>query len=179
MNPEALLWAKIRSGGPFQTAVGSPAPASMRRLVAANGEAVWLLADDFAAGHDVLAEHGLSRHSSETPNESARVLACCLRCCWPPSQTSPWPGTSAPVNAVASVYAQLKGIDDPKIARKRMTAALRGLVSGCWVLMDDERDSVRLGPFVGAWSDGQVAHLRRICDNMPTPTSTEGSVQNG
>lgn len=171
VNPEALIWAKIRSGGPLQAAVGSPMPTSVRRLVTPSGEAVWLLPNDLASGHDILAEHGLSRRSSDTPNESARVLACCLRCCWPSSQTSLWPGVPAPIDAVASVYARLKDIDDLTVARSRMTAALRQLVTGFWVLMDNEGDSVRLGPFVGTWGDGQVARLRRICDNMPAPTS--------
>jgi hypothetical protein len=79
----AVLWAKVRAAGPQRVAPGGAAPAGMRRLVEADAQAVWLLPNlPDGARPTVLDELGLAGMSIEQPNDTARVLAGCLRCCW-------------------------------------------------------------------------------------------------
>jgi hypothetical protein len=43
----------------------------------------------------------------EYPNETSRLLAAALRCCWADVQASPWPGQPATVREVLDVVDQL------------------------------------------------------------------------
>jgi hypothetical protein len=79
----ALWWARARAEGPLRVTSATRVPAGMLRLVERGGERCWLLPrppDDVTPA--VLPELRMQVLPVEYPNETSRVLAAALRCCW-------------------------------------------------------------------------------------------------
>jgi len=164
----AAWWARVRSAGPQRASAGSPSPAGMRRLVEADARAVWFLPDvPSGAGPEVLAEYRQEAAPLQDAAGTLRVLAACLRCCWPDPGTEPWPGRPAELSAVDRVLQQLTPGRD-RIGRQRLlSGGLRRLEAACWVLRDASR--VRLGPRVAAWGPLEMSTVRELWRMIPGP----------
>ncbi|MFN8077674.1 MAG: hypothetical protein U0Q15_19950 [Kineosporiaceae bacterium] len=170
----ALWWARLRSGGPQQVAPGVPSPGAaggVRRLVEPDGGAIWLVpVVPETSGPAVLAELGLPALTAEQPNDTARVLAAVLRCCWPDPAAALWPGVPASFAAVASV---LRGMvdRDPAAFHRACVGAIRRLDVARWVLWDESARVVRLGPRVAQWTPADLTVLRQLYRAMPAPAA--------
>lgn len=92
------------------------------------------------------------------------TLAVCLRCCWPEPDSDPLPGRVVDVRDVLTVAAAA-GID----LRWAKAALHHDLPAAGLVAIDNtsEGSTVRLGPALAAWPDGQWALLRRSHDRLP------------
>jgi hypothetical protein len=121
----ALWWARSRAAGPLRVPSATRTPTGMLRLMERGGEHCWLLPsppDDVTPA--VLRELRIQALPVEHPNETSRVLAAALRCCWIDTQAGPWPGQPATVRDVLDVVDQLmpgRGAEVP-----RRAAAERG-----------------------------------------------------
>jgi hypothetical protein len=141
----------------------------MLRLVEPDASGVWLLpAVPDSAGPAVLDELGLAGHVLEHPNDTARVLAACLRCCWTDPAGPLWPGAAAGWAQVASVFTAITSRDET-VSHPALLAAVRRLVRSGWLLWDEEARAIRLGPRVAAWNQAQVSALRELWRSMPAP----------
>ena len=83
----------------------------------------------------VLAEMGLPGPLLEQPNDTARMLAAVLRCCWEDPLTPVWPGVSAGSGPVLAVFREVTGPRDDAAHRRAAVAALRRLGRG-WARWD-------------------------------------------
>ena len=165
MSPEetALAWARARSGGPLRSQPGAPVPAGMIRLADPDGSAAWLVPQvPESADARVLAELGLTGPLLEQPNDTARMLAACLRCCWADPLQPPWPGQPAASADVLAVFGDLTGPRDEAAHRRSAVAALRRLDQAGWVLRDEPPDAIRLGPRVALWTTSDLSVLRQL-----------------
>ncbi|ONI91738.1 hypothetical protein ALI22I_07680 [Saccharothrix sp. ALI-22-I] len=171
----ALWWARVRAAGPQRVTSGDAFPAGMLRLVEPDVTAVWLLpAVPEGAGPGVTEELGLPLLAVEQPNDTARVLAACLRCCWVEPTGPMWPGAPASRDAVASVFTKITNRDE--IASHRaMIAAIRRLAAAGWVLWDEPGQTVRLGPRVAAWGSADSSALRELWRLLPPATGAPSS----
>jgi hypothetical protein len=172
MTPLALWMARARSAGPQQVPAGTPAAAGLLRLVEPDATTVWLLADQAAtAGPGLLDELGLAGPGVEQPNDTARVLAAVVKCCWSDPTGPIWPGRRVDWPAVTSVFRAFADRDEGAF-RRAAIAAVRRLHGAGWVLWDETGQQVRLGPRVATWSPGDLTVLREVCRQMPAPTAT-------
>ena len=76
----ALWWARVRAGGPQLVEPGDPFPAGMARLAEPGVTGIWLLPilpDGARPG--MTDELGIPPLAVDQPNDTARVLAACLR----------------------------------------------------------------------------------------------------
>ena len=92
----ALWWARVRCGRPQLVEAGGPFPAGMARLAEPGVTGVWLLPvlpDGARPG--MTDELGIPPVAVDQPNDTARVLAACLRCCSPELSAPVWPGAPA------------------------------------------------------------------------------------
>lgn len=166
----AAWWARNRAAGPQPTEPGRPAPAGTRRLVEADASAVWLLPNlPDGARPTVLDELGLPAPALEHPNDTARVLACCLRCCWIEPAGPVWPGTGARWEQVHSVFRAITDHRDEAAGTRAVTAGVRRLAATGWLRWDEATRTVRLGPRVATWSEPEVSTLRELWRAMPAP----------
>lgn len=166
----ALWWARARAEGPLRMPSATRTPAGMLRLVERGGEHCWLLPrppDDVTPA--VLRELGMQALAVEFPNETRRVLAAALRCCWPDAQTSPWPGQLATVREVLDVFDQLAPGRGEEAVHRLGTAALRRLHASRWLDVDNEARRVGLGPRVATWPDQDLPALRELRGELPSP----------
>jgi hypothetical protein len=173
-GPEAtaLAWARARSAGPLPSRPGAGVPAGMIRLAEPDGSGAWLVPQvPESADARVLAELGLAGPLLEQPNETARMLAACLRCCWADPLTPPWPGRPAASADVLAVFREVTGPRDDAAHRRSAVAALRRLHQAGWVLRDEPAGTVRLGPRVALWSTSDLSTLRQLWRSMPDPDS--------
>jgi hypothetical protein len=171
----ALAWARARAGGPLRVPAGTPAPAGMLRLPEPSGDGAWLVPQvPETADTRVLAELGLAGPLLEQPNDTARLLAAVLRCCWEDPLAAIWPGTSAGSAAVLAVFGELTGPRDEMAHRRSAVAALRRLDQAGWLLWDETGDTIRLGPRVALWSGSELTTLRQLWRSMPEPASLPG-----
>ncbi|HEY1917304.1 MAG TPA: hypothetical protein VGH27_17200 [Streptosporangiaceae bacterium] len=171
MNAEeaALWWARIRAAGPQLVSAGTATPPGLIRLAEPGSEKIWLLPFfPYGSGPAVLDELDLPRPVLEHPNDSARVLAACLRCCWPDPAGPLWPGASAPFARVAATFEAITGRGDT-VARPALVAALRRLSGSGWLLWDDQARTVRLGPRVATWAPAELSTLRELWRSIPAP----------
>jgi len=170
----ALWWARVRAEGPLRVPPATEAGAGLTRLLEPDGSAVWLLAvPPEAAGGGALAELGLSGPLVEQPNDTARLLAAVVRCCWTDPHASPWPGSPAGWGCVLAVFRAYADRDEAAFTRAA-TAAVRRLHGSGWVLWDERARRVRFGPRVAAWSPADLTVLREMCRQMPEPTADRG-----
>lgn len=175
MSPEetALAWARARSGGPLRSQPGAPVPAGMIRLAEPDGfdgPAAWLVPQvPESADARVLAELGLAGPLLEQPNDTARMLAACLRCCWADPLQPPWPGRPAGSADVLAVFGDLTGPRDEAAHRRSAVGALRRLDQAGWVLRDEAADAIRLGPRVALWTTSDLSVLRQLWRSISFP----------
>ncbi|MFJ3728798.1 hypothetical protein ACIPYQ_40400 [Streptomyces sp. NPDC090045] len=145
-------------------------PAGMLRLVEWGGERCWLLPrppDDVTPA--VLRELRMQVLPVEFPNETSRVLAAALRCCWADVQTSPWPGQPATMREVLNVVDQLIPGRAEEVLHRLGTGALRRLHASRWLNIDDEAQTVCLGPRVATWPEQDHPALRELHRQLPLP----------
>jgi hypothetical protein len=174
----ADAWALARATGPLRASPGEAAPAGMLRLIDPGGDAVWLVPQvPDTADVRVLAELGLPAPAVEQPNDTARMLAACLRCCWDDPLGSPWPGRSTSTDRVLALFRKVAGNRDEGAYQRAGTAALRRLDQTRWVLWDESSGSVRMGPRVGLWSTSDLTGLRQLWRSMPAPETHEPGSQ--
>ncbi len=168
----ALAWARARAGGPLRVPAGTPAPDSMLRLPEPSGDAGWLVPQvPEAADARVLAELGLACPLLEQPNDTARLLAAALRCCWEDPLAPIWPGVTVPAAPVLTVFGELTGPRDELAHRRSAVAGLRRLDQADWLIWDETADTIRLGPRVALWSTSDLSTLRQLWRSMPGPAS--------
>jgi hypothetical protein len=122
-----------------------------------------------AADARVLAEMGLPGPLLEQPNDTARMLAAVLRCCWEDPLTPVWPGVSAGSGPVLAVFGAVTGPRDEAAHRRAAVAALRRLDQAGWVRWDEPAGTVRLGPRVALWGSGDLTTLRQLWRSIQPP----------
>jgi hypothetical protein len=172
----ALAWARARAGGPLRVPAGTPAPPGLLRLPEPDGDGAWLVPQvPETADTRVLAELGLTGPLLEQPNDTARLLAAVLRCCWADPLAPIWPGIPAGSAAVLAVFGELTGPRDEMAHRRSAIGALRRLDQAAWLLWDEEAGTIRLGPRVGLWSASDLTTLRQLWRSMPGPDSLPGA----
>lgn len=165
----ALWWARARARGPLQVPVGTVAPEGLARLAEPDGRTVRLVAvPPEQAGGGALEELGLPGPVVEQPNDTARLLAAVVRCCWDDPAGPLWPGVAAPWAAVTSVFREFADRDEGAFLRAAI-AAVRRLHGAGWVLWDERARAVRLGPRVASWSAADLTVLREVYRQMPAP----------
>jgi hypothetical protein len=153
---------------------GTAAAAGMLRLVEPAATAVWVLPDlPEGARPGTLDELGLPGPTVEQPNDTARVLAAVVRCCWTDPTGPIWPGAPARWSQVTSVFRAYADRDEGAF-RRAATAAVRRLAGAGWVLWDETAQVVRMGPRVATWSQADLTVLREVHRRMPAPTDGEG-----
>lgn len=166
----ALAWARARAAGPVRSLPGAPVPAGMLRLAEPDGSAAWLVPQvPESADARVLAELGLTGPLLEQPNDTARMLAAGLRCCWADPLQPPWPGRAAAAGDVLAVFRDLTGPRDDAAHRRSAVAALRRLDQAGWILRDEPGDAIRLGPRVALWSSSDLSVLRQLWRSISAP----------
>jgi hypothetical protein len=121
------------------------------------------------AGHGVLEELGTPPVAVEQPNETARVLAICVTCCWPDRSGPAWPGVTGTRAQIKAVYAGLRGRPEQSSDLTLIIGSLRRLHATSWLIWNEKAGEVRLGPRVVAWGPNQLAGLREICRILPDP----------
>ncbi|MFD4443829.1 hypothetical protein ACFWPK_29055 [Nocardia sp. NPDC058519] len=164
----ALWWARVRAAGPQRVAPSSAFPAGMLRLIEPDVTAVWLLTVvPGGAMPSVLEELGLPALAVEQPNDTARVLAACLRCCWAEPTGPMWPGTSASRDEVGAVFGEITNRDEAA-SNRALLAAIRRLAGAGWLLWDEPGQMVRLGPRVAAWESADLSALRELWRMLPS-----------
>lgn len=166
----AMVWAKVRAAGPQRVAPGGAAPAGMRRLVEADAQVVWLLPNlPDGARPTVLDELGLAAVSVDQPNDTARVLAACLRCCWADPTGAIWPGAAVPRDRVAVVFRAITDNRDEAASHRALMGGIRRLAAARWLRWDEQTRTVQMGPRVAAWSAPELSTLRELWRLMPNP----------
>jgi hypothetical protein len=166
---QALAWARARAAGPQRVTPSLPSGVGMRRLVEADAGAVWLLPlFPEGASPTVLEELGLTATPVEQPNDTARVLAACLRCCWPDPGGSPWPGVVAGWDQVTSVFRGITDNRDERYSNIALVAGVRRLAGSGWLRWSEATREVQLGPRVAAWRDPELSTLRELWRLIPT-----------
>lgn len=169
----AMWWARVRAAGPQRVEPSHAFPAGMLRLVEPDVTAVWLLpVIPDGARASVLEELGVSPVAVEQPNDTARVLAACLRCCWTEPAGPLWPGVPASKVEVASVFREITHRDETA-SNRALIAAIRRLAASGWLLWDEPGQTVRLGPRVAAWGSAELSALRELWRMLPSATGWE------
>lgn len=149
--------------GLLRVPAGSAAPDGMIKLAEPGGAAAWLVPQvPETADARVLAEMGLPGPLLEQPNDTARMLAAVLRCCWEDPLGPVWPGVPARSGAVLAVFREVTGPRDEAAHRRSAVAALRRLDQAAWVCWDEAADTVRLGPRAALWSRSDLTTLRQL-----------------
>jgi hypothetical protein len=168
----ALAWARARAGGPLRVPAGTPAPEGMVRLPEPSGDGAWLVPQvPETADTRVLAELGLAGPLLEQPNDTARLLAAALRCCWEDPLAPIWPGVTVPSGPVLGVFGELTGPRDEMAHRRSAVAGLRRLDQAGWLIWDETAETIRLGPRVALWSSSDLTTLRQLWRSMPGPAA--------
>lgn len=166
----ALWWAKVQSAGPLQVTPDTSPVAGLTRAAEPDGRTVWMLPSlPDGAGHGVLEELGTPPVAVEQPNETARVLAICVTCCWPDRSGPAWPGVTGTLAQIKAVYAGLRGRPEQSSDLTLIIGSLRRLHATGWLIWNEKAGEVRLGPRVVAWSPNQLAGLREVCRILPDP----------
>ncbi|GAA2809233.1 hypothetical protein [Kribbella solani] len=166
----ALWWAKVQSAGPIEIDPDTPAVAGLTRAVAPDGDKVWLVPTmPSGAGHGVLEELGAPPVAVEQPNETARLLAICVTCCWTDRSAPAWPGATGTLAQIRSVYAGMRGRREQPSDLTLIIGSLRRLHATQWIRWDEKVAEVRLGPRVVTWTPTDLSTLRDLCRHLPDP----------
>ena len=167
----ARWWARIRAAGPQLVPVGGQTPPGLRPLTEPGGSRAWLIPVlPAGAGPAVLDELDLPHPVLEQPNDTARVLAAALKCCWADPSGPLWPGVSAPFGQVAATFEGITGRDE-LVSHRALVAGLRRLSWSGWLLWDEQQGPVRLGPRVASWRQAELSTLRELCRSIPLPAA--------
>jgi hypothetical protein len=165
----ARWWARIRAAGPQLVPAGGVFPAGLRPLTEPAGSRAWLIPVlPNGAGPAVLDELDLPHPVLEQPNDTARVLAAALKCCWADPSGPLWPGVGAPFGQVAATFEAITGRDE-LVSHRALVAALRRLSWSGWLIWDEQQGPVRLGPRVATWRSTELSTLRELCRSIPVP----------
>ena len=168
----ALWWAKVQSAGPLEVEPDTPAVAGLTRAASPDGSTVWLVPTlPSGAGHTVLEELGTPPVAVEQPNETARVLAICVTCCWTDRSGPAWPGSTGTLAQIRSVYAAMRGRPEQPSDLTLIIGSLRRLHATHWLLWNEKAGEVRLGPRVITWTPTDQSTLRDLCRHLPDPPS--------
>jgi hypothetical protein len=171
ISETALWWARVRAAGPQRTTVNAPVPRGMKRLRDPESGLAWLVPIlPTGAEPAVLDELRLAPPPVDRPNETARVLAACLRCCWQDPGAPIWPGTASSYDSAVEVFRAITMRED-QLSDSAMTGALRRLAASGWLLWDPVRREVRLGPRTATWSEADLTSLRELWRNLPAPAA--------
>lgn len=171
----ALEWARLRSGGPRRVPAGGDTVPGTVRLPDPGTDLVWVLPQlPDSADARVLGDVGLEPVPVDQPNDTARMLAAVLRCCWSNPLEPPWPGEAAPGSTAIGLFRELTRGRDDVAQHRAAVAALRRLAGSGWLIWDDARRVVRLGPRVASWSPADLSVLRELWRSMPAPPDPEG-----
>ena len=166
----ALWWAKVQSAGPLEVEPDTPAVAGLTRAASPDGSTVWLVPTlPSGAGHTVLEELGTPPVAVEQPNETARVLAICVTCCWTDRSGPAWPGSTGTLAQIRSVYAAMRGRPEQPSDLTLIIGSLRRLHATHWLLWNEKAGEVRLGPRVITWTPTDQSTLRDLCRHLPDP----------
>jgi hypothetical protein len=166
----ALWWAKVQSAGPLEIDPGTPAVAGLTRAASADGSTVWLVPTlPSGAGHSVLEELDAPPVAVEQPNETARVLAICVACCWTDRSAPAWPGATGTLAQIRSVYAGMRGRPEQSSDLTLIIGSLRRLHATHWIRWDEQVGEVDLGPRVITWTAADHSTLRDLCRHLPEP----------
>lgn len=166
----ALWWAKVQSAGPLKVEPDTPAVAGLTRAASPDGATVWLVPTlPSGAGHAVLEELGTPPVAVEQPNETARVLAICVACCWTDRSGPAWPGSTGTLAQIRSVYAGMRGRPEQSSDLTLIIGSLRRLHATHWLLWNEKAAEVRLGPRVITWTPTDESTLRDLCRHLPDP----------
>jgi hypothetical protein len=166
----ALWWAKVQSAGPLQVSPDTPAVPGLTRAPEPDGSSIWMLPTlPDGAGHGVLEELGMPPVAVEMPNETARVLAICVACCWQDRSASPWPGVTGTLTQIKAVYAALRGRPEQSSDLTLIIGSLRRLHATSWLIWNEKQAEVRLGPRVTTWTPTAQTTLRELCRILPDP----------
>jgi hypothetical protein len=158
----------VQSAGPLVVDPDTPAVAGLTR--ASSGDTVWLVPTlPSGAGHSVLEELGAPPVAVELPNETARLLAICVACCWTDRSAPVWPGTTGTLAQIRSVYAAMRGRAEQPSDLTLIIGSLRRLHATHWLLWDEKAAEVRLGPRVVTWTAADLTTLRDLCRHLPDP----------
>jgi hypothetical protein len=154
----------------LQVSPDTPAVAGLTRAAEPDGSTVWILPTlPEGAGHAVLEELGTPPVAVEQPNETARVLAICVTCCWPDRDGPTWPGVTGTLTQIKAVYAGLRGRPEQSSDLTLIIGSLRRLHATHWLLWNEKAGEVRLGPRTITWGPTQQAGLRELCRVLPDP----------
>ena len=166
----ALWWAKVQSAGPLEVEPDTPAVAGLTRAhrptARRSGSSPTLPS---GAGHTVLEELGTPPVAVEQPNETARVLAICVACCWTDRSGPAWPGSTGTLAQIRSVYAAMRGRPEQPSDLTLIIGSLRRLHATHWLLWNEKAGEVRLGPRVITWTPTDQSTLRDLCRHLPDP----------
>jgi len=166
----ALWWAKVQSAGALEVSPDTPAVAGLTRAASPSGSTVWLVPTmPSGAGHAVLDELGTPPVAVEQPNETARVLAICVACCWTDRSGPAWPGSTGTLAQVRAVYAGMRGRAEQSSDLTLIIGSLRRLHATNWLLWNEKAGEVRLGPRVITWTPTDQSTLRDLCRHLPEP----------
>jgi hypothetical protein len=166
----ALWWAKVQSAGPLEVEPDTPAVAGLTRAASPDGSTVWLVPTlPSGAGHTVLDELDTPPVAVEQPNETARVLAICVACCWTDRSGPAWPGSTGTLAQVRSVYAGMRGRPEQSSDLTLIIGSLRRLHATHWLRWNEKAGEVRLGPRVITWTPADESTLRDLCRHLPDP----------
>jgi hypothetical protein len=167
MSSEPAWWAKAQTAGPVLVAVTDMPRSGLAAAPEPGGQHVWLLpAYPEGTGHAVLEEIGAAEVPLEQPIETRRVMAIVVTLCWHDQSSSPWPGVPVPTSDVRAVFSALRGPGDADSALRLVMGALNRLHAAGWVLLEQDRQSVRLGPRVVLWSPSELVEMREICRDL-------------
>ncbi|MFB6726589.1 hypothetical protein ACFCV3_40845 [Kribbella sp. NPDC056345] len=166
----ALWWAKVQSAGPLAVDPDTTAVAGLTRAAEPDGSTVWLVPTmPTGSGHAVLDELGTPPVAVEQPNETARVLAIVVACCWTDRSGSAWPGAVGTLTQVRAVYAGMRGRAEQSSDLTLIIGSLRRLHATHWIRWNEKDGEVRLGPRVINWTPADQATLRDLCRYLPDP----------
>jgi hypothetical protein len=174
----ALWWAKVQSAGPLEVDPETPAVAGLTRATSPDGSTVWLVPTlPSGAGHSVLEELGAPPVAVEQPNETARLLAICVTCCWTDRSAPAWPGVTGTLAQIRSVYAGMRGRPEQSSDLTLIIGSLRRLHATHWIRWEEKAAEVRLGPRVITWTAADLSTLRDLCRHLPEPPPAVLSAQ--
>ena len=166
----AVWWAKVQSGGPQLVSPDTPAVAGLTRAAEPDGANVWMVPTlPDGAGHGVLEELGMPPVAVEQPNETARVLAICVTCCWPDRSGPAWPGVVGTLAQIKAVYSGMRGRPEQPSDLTLIIGSLRRLHATSWLIWDEKAGEVRLGPRTITWTTRDLTALREVCRILPDP----------
>lgn len=100
------------------------------------------------------------------------VLAACIGCCWPDPDAPLLPGIPVPENQVLDALASFTRPGRPlgeslRTRQVHWKSAIRRLRACGFLVPEDGKSLIRLGPALAGWGDAEVRHLRDRYSDLP------------